>query len=347
VRKDLCVIANVLTKMMVFSDPPTHSQMRNQLGQMFSPRNVSGLRDRVQAIADELLDAVIASGKMDLMYDFAVMLPLLVVADILGFRREDRHDLKRWSDVFGTMLSFTTTIGQDLESRRAMLDIRAYFDRIVEDLRRNPNDTLLSQIITPRDNSQPMDLDELFANCVFLLAAGHETTASTIGSGLRLLMKYPTELQRLRDDPSLIPNAVEELLRMESPVQWTSRRTKEDLELGGQQIAKNTMVMVSMGAANRDARQFPDPHRLDITRSNANRHLAFSGGNHFCLGAGLARIELAVGFATLLRRVKDLRIEPDFEVTWRTGHTLHAFDRLPMTFTPVQPDFVARAPRPC
>jgi cytochrome P450 len=333
VRRDLCVIANVLTKMMVFSDAPGHSRMRNQLGQMFSPRNVAGLRDRIQQIADELIDAVSARRKMDFVQDFANPLPLLVVADIMGFRREDKVDLKRWSDVFGVMLSFSTTIRQDLEGRAAMLEMRQYFDRIVDDLRREPNDSMLSQLITPRDGTAPIDFDELFANCVFLLAAGHETTASTMSSGIRLLLtKHPGELQRLIDDPSLIPNAAEELLRMESPVQWTSRRAKEDLELGGQKIAKNSMVMISMGAANRDPRQFPDPHRLDITRKDANRHLAFSGGNHFCLGAGLARIELQVGLSSLLRRLKNLCIEDGFEVEWRKGHTLHAFDHLPMTF---------------
>lgn len=335
VRRDLCVIANVLTKMMVFNDPPNHSRMRNQLGTMFSPRNVKNLFPIVQQITDEMIDEVAASGKMDLIQDFAYPLPLLVVAEIMGFRREDKVQLKRWSDVFATMLAFQTTIRQDLHGRQCMIEMREYFDKIVAELKAHPNDSLLSQILTPEGGSEPMDLDELFGNCVFLLAAGHETTTSVMGNGVLALLKHRDQMQKLMADPSLMPNAVEELLRFESPVQWTSRRAKEDLELAGVKIAKNSMVMVSMGAANRDARQFPEPNKLDITRQNANKNLAFSGGNHFCLGAALARIELQVGLTELLKRLKNIRVKEGFAVTWREGHTLHSFDSLPIEFDPV------------
>lgn len=344
VRRDLCVIANVLTKMMVFSDAPRHSKMRNQLGTMFSPRNVQNLRPLVEQTAEELIDDVIEKGEMDLVRDFAYPLPLLVVADIMGFRKEDKVMLKRWSDVFATMLAFQTTIREDLHARQCMIEMRQYFDNIVAELKARPNNSLLSQILTPRDGSEPMDLDELFGNCVFLLAAGHETTTSVMGNGLLALMKHPDQLLKLRNDLSLMPNAVEELLRFESPVQWTSRRAKEDLELFGNQIPKNMMVMVSMGAANRDPRQFPEPEKLDITRANANKNLAFSGGNHFCLGAGLARIELQVGMTALLTRLKNLRVKSGFEVTWRHGHTLHSFDSLPVEFDASTPVEEAREP---
>jgi cytochrome P450 len=332
VRKDLCVIANVLTKQMVFMDPPNHSRVRNQMAQMFSPRNVNTMRDRVQEIADYLIDEVGATGRMDLIEDYAYPLPLLVVAEIMGFRREDKVMLKRWSDVFATMLAFSTTMREDLHARQCMIEMRRYFDEIVAELQARPNGSLLSQLITPKDGSPPIDLDELFGNCVFLLAAGHETTTSVLANGVRALLKDEPQLKMLMDDPSLMVNAVEELLRYESPVHWTSRRAKEDLELGGVQIPKNSMVMISMGAGNRDERQYPDPDRLDITRANAKTNLAFSGGNHYCLGAQLARIELQVGLSTLLKRCKNLRMQPGFEVTWRPGTTLHSFESLPMLF---------------
>jgi cytochrome P450 len=281
---------------------------------------------------------------MDFIRDFAYPLPLLVAAELMGFHKKDKVQLKRWSDVFAGMLSFRTTTAEDLHARQCMLEMRAYFDRIIADLRAAPNETLLSYLITPRDGSEPIDEDSLFANCVFLLAAGHETTTSVMGSGLLALLKHPEQLERLKRDESLMPNAVEELLRYESPVQWTSRRTKEEVELGGVKIPANTMVMISMGAANRDPRQFPDPDRLDITRANANKNLAFSGGNHYCLGAGLARIELQVGLATMLRRLPNLRVEPGFKVTWRKGTTLHSFESLPVLFDPVnEPRGEARA----
>jgi cytochrome P450 len=332
VRKDLCVIANVLTKQMVFMDPPNHSRVRNQMAQMFSPRNVNTMRDRVQEIADYLIDEVGASGRMDLVEDYAYPLPLLVVAEIMGFRREDKVMLKRWSDVFATMLAFSTTMREDLHARQCMIEMRRYFDEIVAELQARPNASLLSQLITPKDGSPPIDLDELFGNCVFLLAAGHETTTSVLANGVRALLNDERQLKMLMDDPALMVNAVEELLRYESPVHWTSRRAKEDLELGGVQIPKNSMVMISMGAGNRDERQYPDPDRLDITRANAKTNLAFSGGNHYCLGAQLARIELQVGLATLLKRCRNLRIQPGFEVTWRPGTTLHSFESLPVLF---------------
>jgi hypothetical protein len=332
VRGQLGVITNVLTRMMVFSDDPAHARTRAQLGQMFSPRNVAGLRPAVQQIADELIDAVVGAGRMDFIRDFACPLPLYIVSDVLGLRRSDWRQLKEWSDVFGTLLSFRTTLEQDLHARSAMMEMRRYFDDVIAGVRAQPDASLLSQLVNPPAGATQIDLDDLFGNVVFMLAAGHETTTSVLGNGLRALLNHPDQLQRLQEDPSLINTAVEELLRLESPVQWTRRRATEDVELGGQLIQQGDVVIVSMGAANRDPRQFPDPHRLDVTRKDASKNLAFSGGSHYCLGAGLARIELQVGLTTLLRRLCDIRVVEGFKLNWRKGHTLRSFDSLPITF---------------
>jgi len=332
VRRQLGVITNVLTRMMVMSDDPVHARMRSQFGQMFSPRNVARLRGRVQQIADELLDTVAATGRMDFIKDFACPLPLYIVSDILGFQRSDWQKLFEWSEAFRSMISFRSSFDQDVCTRRAMIDMRRYFDDVVAQLRAHPNETLLSQLVNPAPGTEAMDVDDLFGNCVFLLAAGHVTTTSVMGNGLRALLRHPAELQRMRDDPSLMPGAVEELLRLESPVQWSRRRATEDVMLGDKRLEKGSIVLVSMGAANRDSRQFADPHRLDITRKDAAKHLAFSGGGHYCLGAGLARIELQIGFETLLRRLRDIRIVEGFQIQWKTGQTLRAFDSLPITF---------------
>lgn len=341
VRRQLGVIADVLTQMIVFSDPPLHPNLRTQMGQTLSPRAIAAMRERVQAIADELIDAAAPHGRMDLVQDFAYPLPLLVVAEMLGFRRADQARLRRWTEIFDVMISFRTTFEQDLESRRSMIEMRQYFDEIVAELRGTPNASMLSRLIHHPDPVAPIDLDTLFANCVFILAAGHETTASVIGSGMLALLRHPDQLQRLIDDPSLLPNAIEELLRLETPVQWTARRAKEELELGGVKIPRNALVAISLGAANHDPRQFSDPHRLDIARKDANKHLAFSGGNHFCLGAGLGRLELTVAFATLLRRCKNLRVAEGFEAKWRKGHTLRALEHLRITFDVAKPEPVA------
>ncbi len=334
VRRDLCVIAGVLSGMMVFSDPPGHPKTRAQMAQMFSPRNVAALRKRVQQIADELLDQIAPRGRMDLMKDFAGPLPLMVIAEILGFNREDPADLRRWANGLRETFSFVSSLRADLSIRAAMLEMRACFERIVGELRSSPDESLMSELIhTPGES---IDMHELFANCFFLLAAGHVTTASTIGHSMRELMRHPDELQRVIDDPALIPGAIEEVLRMHAPVQWTRRRAMEDLEIAGVKVAKDETVMVSMGAANHDPRQFPDPHRFDVTRKDASRHITFGGGNHFCLGAGLARLELQIALATLLRRFKNFRIQEGFEVTWDRGQTLQGFESFPMTFDVVE-----------
>jgi pimeloyl-[acyl-carrier protein] synthase len=328
--------------MMVFSDPPVHSRVRNRMSEVFSPRNVQAMRPRVERIAKELLDDAVAKNMVsgadhaseqrgfDFIKDFASPLPLLVVCDILGFPRADRHDIKRWSDAFAMLLSFRTTIAEDLYVRKCLVEMRGYFERVVADFRSNPNDSLVSRLSDPA--ASPMDLDELFGNCVFLLAAGHETTTSVMANGLCALLRDRGVLQAVLADPSLIPNACEEMLRMESPVQWTSRRAKEGLELAGCKIEKNAMVLISIGAANRDPRQFPDPDRFDPAREDAAKHLAFSGGNHFCLGAGLARMELQVGIIAALTQLKNLRIAPGFKPSWRRGTTLHSIGSLPVLF---------------
>jgi cytochrome P450 len=326
VRRQLAAIAMVLTRQVVFMDPPVHMRVRMRLSEMFSPAGMNKLRERVQEVADDLIDRVAPKGEMDLIDDFAYPLPLTIVAEMMGMAGEDFSLLKRWSNLFGRMLSFDTPLKQDLESRRDVIEARAYFDRMIA----RGNGTPLSRLLT---GPNAVDADELFANCGFLLAAGHETSTSLLGNGLRVLLDHPDQFAKLRDDPGVMTNAVEELLRFESPVQWSGRRATEDVELAGQRIKKNEFVFISLGAANRDPRQFPEPDKLDLTRANASKHLAFSGGNHYCLGAALGRIELQIGFATLLRRLKNFKIEATpSELRWRTGTAIRTLESLPVRF---------------
>jgi cytochrome P450 len=255
---------------------------------------------------------------MDLIKDFAYLLPLRIASDMLCFDRADEPLLLRWADVFGETLAFTLPLAQDLAARRTLLEMRRDLPRLI---RHSP----LSRL------GETVDEDELFANVGFLLAAAHDTTAGTLGAGMRTLLLNPDQLQRLCDDPSLLPNAAEELLRCESPVQWTARRAMEDLQIAGQKIARGEIALVSIGAANRDPRQFDDPDRLDITRSNADRHIAFGGGAHYCLGAAFGRIELQVGIAALIR-LRNLRLDPDAQPQWRVGTALRALRSLPVLF---------------
>lgn len=334
VRRQLCVIGNVLCNMTLFSDAPGHSRMRSAMSQMFSPRNVASLRPLVQQLADELIDDVSADGRMDFVEDFAFPLPLLVIADVMGMSRADKDELKRWSVAFASLLSFSTTVRQDLQARQAMIDMRTYFDRIVAKVRDNPNrSSLLAQMVFPPDGSTPMSEEELFGNWVLALAAGHETTTASLGSALWALLNRPEALRWLLESPEQrMPGAVEELLRFESPLQWTGRRAKEEIALAGQTIHKNMMVVVSLGAANRDPRQFTDPDRVDLSRANASSHLAFSTGSHFCMGAALARMELSIGLTTLFKRLLDIRLTPDFCPRWRAGTTWRSIESMPVTF---------------
>ncbi|MEA2710111.1 MAG: hypothetical protein QOF78_2712 [Phycisphaerales bacterium] len=336
VRRDLCVIGNVLSNMMLFSDAPQHSRMRATMGQVFSPRNVANLRPIVQRVAEELVDVIAQSGRreFDLIADFASPLPLLVIADVMGMSRRDAVQLKEWSVAFASLLGFSTSVRQDLSARRAIREMRGYFERIVAEMRGRPNPaSLLSQMITPPDGSPPLEEEELFGNWVLLLAAGHETTTSILGTAVRALLQHPEQMQTLTNDlDGRIAHAVEELLRFESPLQWTSRRAKEDVIIADEKIPKNATVLLSMGAANRDPRQFPDPDRLDLSRANAASHLAFSAGSHFCLGAALARIELQVGLGALLRRLPAIRTEESFRINWRPGTTWRSIEALPMRF---------------
>ena len=320
------------TGQMIFLDPPEHTRVRNLMNQNFTPRACEQMRPRIQQIADELIDRAVAEGKIDLILDFALQLPIIVICEMIGYPPEDRVELKKWADAVGNVIVLGSTIRHEIEARHAMIEMRAYFDRIMEAVRLDPNgNNLLSMLVRSGYPANEDEQLELFSNCAFLLGAGHETTTSLIGNGIRILKEHPDQLELLRRDPSLVANAAEELLRFESPVQWTSRQALEDVAIGGVTIKTGESILLSLGAANRDAKMFPDPDRLDITRKNASRHLAFSGGIHFCLGAALSRVEAQVGINTLLRRLPTLRIEPQ-PLRWKSGSTIRTLESLPAAF---------------
>jgi cytochrome P450 len=332
VRAQLGVLAGVLAKKMIFLDAPEHTRVRNLMNAAFTPRAVEAMRPRIQRMADDLLDAAMAKGSIDLILDFALQLPIIVICEMIGFPPADRDQLKKWADAVSHVLALGCTMRQEVDARRAMIEMRAYFDDILENLRKQPGDNLLSTLMKSGYPANENDQMELFSNCVFLLGAGHETTTSTIGNGFRILLAHRGEFEKLRADPKLIAGAVEELLRFESPVQWTSRQAKEDVEVGGIKIEAGESVLISLGAANRDPRQFADPDRLDVTRKDAHRHLAFSGGIHFCLGAALSRVEAQVGIGTLLRRLPNLKIDTEQPLRWKSGSTIRTLESLPAAF---------------
>ena len=324
-------IAAVMVRQMLFLDPPAHDRVRGLAAVAFTPRRVERLRAHIQDITDSLIDAVFARGRMEVMEDLANPLPAIVTAEMLGVPTRDHVRLKNWSQDFAEMLgNFQHNPGRAARVLRSLEDMTAYFRQAVRRQATEPTDGLVNALTTAEVDGDRLSEDEVVANVIVTMVGGQETTTNLIGNGLLTLLRHPAEMASLRDDPSLIESAVEELLRFESPSQHTARLAPADVELGGRQIGRRQAVIAVMGAANRDPERFPDPDRLDLARTD-NRHVAFGWASHFCFGAPLARIEAQVAFSTLLRRLPGLELATS-EVTWRPNLGLRGLTRLPVRF---------------
>jgi len=320
-----------LSKNMLDTDPPDHERLRSLVSKAFTPRLVERMRSRVQAIADALLDAVQDRGEMDLIDDYAFPLPITVIAELLGVPAEDRNNFREWSDA---AVSGNTT--QEHIEKVLIPHMTAFTDYLLalfEEKRSNPKDDLISALVQAEEAGDKLSEDELLGMVFLLLVAGHETTVNLIGNGVLALLQHPDQLQKLREDPSLIKPAVEELLRYDGPVETpTERFAREDVSIGGTVIPRGEMVLVVLAAANRDPERFADPDALDITRTD-NRHLAFGKGIHHCLGAPLARMEGQIAISTLLKRMPNIRLKGSPEsLTWRPGLVLRGLRGLPLEF---------------
>jgi len=326
-------IAAVMVKQMLFLDAPAHTRLRSLASSAFSPARVRVLRSHIQQIADTLIDAAMAAqpGQMDIIAEFAEPLPAIVTAEMLGVPIRDHRQLKDWTAVFAEMLgNFQHNPDHVPKVLRALEEMLEYFRERVRELRVHPREGLINSLLTAEINGDRLTEEEVIANSIVTMVGGQETTTNLIGNGLLTLLRYPAEMQRLRDDPELIPSAVEELLRYESPSQHTARLARTDVELGGRKIRKRDAVIAVMGAANRDPERFPDPDRLDLARTD-NRHLAFGWAAHFCFGAALARIEGQVSFSTILRRMPHLALQ-QVPLRWRTNLGLRGLMALPVRY---------------
>jgi pimeloyl-[acyl-carrier protein] synthase len=325
-------IAKVMVKQMLFMDAPAHTRLRGLASVAFTPQKVRVLKGHIQQIADNLLDRVQARGQMDMIADFAAPLPAIVTAEMLGVPTEDHSDLKRWSADFAEMLGNfqhnPDRIPRVLESTNNLTN---YFRDAIAKMRDHPREGLIHSFMTAELEGDRLSAEEIIANCVVTMVGGQETTTNLIGNGLLTLMRNPEQLARLRDDPAVLPSAVEELLRYESPSQHTGRIAREDVEMGGKQIRKGQAVMAIMAAANRDPERFPEPDELILDRAD-NKHLAFGWSSHFCFGAPLARMEGQIAFETILRRLPQLEVVPG-PLTWRTNSGLRGLTALPVRFT--------------
>ncbi|MGA2695421.1 MAG: cytochrome P450 [Terriglobales bacterium] len=334
---NLSPIATVMVQQMLFMDAPMHTRLRGLCAVAFTPQRVEVMRMHIQDIADRLLERVQDAGRMELIADFAAPLPAIVTAEMLGVPSSDHVQLKNWSADFAEMLgNFQHNPNRVQGVQRSLENLIDYFRGMLGELRRKPRPGLVCALLEAQVDGDRLSEEEIIANSILTMVGGQETTTNLIGNGILTLLRNPVQMQQLRDDPTIIQVAVEELLRYESPSQYTGRLAPEDVQLGGKKISKRQAVLAVMGAANRDPERFPDPDRLDLNRKD-NRHVAFGWGAHFCFGAPLARIEGQIAFATILRRLPELRLEPA-PIEWRENLGLRGLTALPVSFTPSQPN---------
>ena len=316
---------------MLTADPPEHTRLRGLVSKAFTIRAVEAMRPRIQRITDELLDAAQEKGELDVIWDLGYPLPVIVIAEMLGVPAERRDDFKRWSNDIVATLGGPFVAPEVLErGQQSAHEMAEYFRGVIDERRRAPKDDLLSGLIAAEERGEALSEDEMIATCMLLLAAGNETTTNLIANGTLALLRNPEQLDRLRNDPSLVESAVEEFLRYDGPVQGTARVALEDVEIGGKQVEEGQLVFTLLAAANHDPTVFAAPDELDVARRD-NRHVAFGFSIHFCLGAPLARLEGQIAFETILRRLLNLRLATD-EVEWGGTFILRGLKKLPVTF---------------
>jgi pimeloyl-[acyl-carrier protein] synthase len=331
---EVAPVAKVMVKQMLFMDPPGHTRLRKLAGLFFTPARVRLLHDHVLDNATKLLDKVIdrGTGRIELLSDFAELLPAIVTTEMIGLPSEDHVRLKVWSETFAEILgNFQHNPDRLTEVLRAIEGFSDYFHQAMREQRAHPKEGLLQAFMDAEVDGDRLSDDEIVANCIITVVGGSETSTNLITSGILTLLQRPEQFQRLRSDPGIMPSALEEMLRFESPVQHTARLATEDIVLGGKKIAKRQAVMAVIAAANRDPARFPDPDKLDFDRTD-NRHLAFGWGAHYCFGAPLARLEGQIGFETLLDRFSNLEFEGG-PLAWRENHGLRGLLAFPLRYT--------------
>jgi cytochrome P450 len=299
-----------LTPTLTDADEPVHGRLRRMVNKAFTHQRVRELEPRIEQSAAELLDGFAADGEADLVERFAWPLPLMAIADILGVPRADLSDLHTWSYHWLKLLQATDPVEDQVEFARSVVRMQRYFLDALEERRAEPRDDLMSALLAAgSEGDDPLTMVEAMRVPMNLVIAGHVTVTRAIGNSVVMLAEHPDQLALLRDDPDVTANAVEELLRIESPAQGLFRTTTREVEVGGVTLPKGARVMVHYGSANRDESRFDEAGRLDLRREGVIGHVAFGKGIHVCVGAALARAELRIALPALLRRLPGLRLD--------------------------------------
>ncbi|GIP56281.1 cytochrome P450 [Paenibacillus sp. FSL W8-0186] len=312
---------------MLFSDPPDHKRLRGLVQKAFTPQLISGMRERIQQIADELLAEVEGQESINLIDEYAFPLPIIVISEMLGVPNSDRDKFRVWSNA----LIERSGREPDEDVRNLIMEFREYLADWFSKVRQQPGNDLISQLIIAEEQGDRLTEHELFNLVMLLIIAGHETTVNLIGNGILALLQHPEQLRILQSRPELIHTAIEEVLRYNGPVEFsTGRWVKEDLEFKGVSMKRGESVIISLSSANRDPEQFNDPDLFDISREKSP-HLAFGKGIHLCLGAPLARLEGEIAINTLLKRYPNIRLKVDVsELEWRPGMIVRGVKEMPL-----------------
>lgn len=310
-------------------DPPDHTRLRRLVSLAFTPSAIERLRPRVQQLVDDVLDRAAEQGSMELVEELAFPVPFQVISDLLALPTDRSDEVRAWSQVLTAALEPTADEAVLDASEHASGEMARYLADVIAHRRRHLGDDLLSALIQVEEEGDRLSEAELRSFVILLYVAGHETTVNLIGNGTLALLRHPDQLRRWAAEPALDTNAVDELLRFDGPVQETVRVPTIDVEFGGVTVSKGTMLMTVLGAANHDPSVFDRPHELWLERPNANRHLAFAAGVHYCLGASLAKLEAGVAITSLIRRFP--RVELAGEPGWRDRLTIRGVDHLPLS----------------
>jgi pimeloyl-[acyl-carrier protein] synthase len=331
--KNLNALVNASDKLLFNMNPPNHTRLRGLVVKAFSTTVVEKLRPCIQEIIDNLLVKVPDKGSMDIIADIANLLPVNVIARMLGIPNNDiQHQLHHWSNVLSRIVEPVVSLEEYEAINKVMEDFQEYLQSLIAEREKDLQEDLISALITVRDqNNDKLSQDELLTICMLLFVRGVETTVNTIGNGMLALLSYPDQMQKLKNEPALIQSAVNEIVRYDSPVQLIYRVATEDLKICNQTIKAGETILLWLGSANRDPAQFVNPDQLDLNRCN-NYHLAFSDGIHHCLGAALARAEAEIAINTLLQRFSDFNLASN-KLEWRKNIALRGLKSLPVTFT--------------
>lgn len=322
-------LARMLSLWLIFMDPPEHTRLRKLMNKGLSPAVVEALRPQVEAIVDEMVGRLDPGSEVELMSEFANPMPVRIILEMLGIPQQLRDTFVNWSRAIAAFRGNPNRTVQEAHAAQyALVELTEFFRKAVEERRRNKGNDLISLLIDIEEEGEVLTEEELYAQCIALLFAGHETTRNLIGNGIYTLLHNPEQTAELREKPEMIRSAVEELLRYESPVQFTARVLKEKIEICGQGIPKGWTVLCMLGAANRDPKQFDEPNQLNLKRLN-NQHLAFSAGAHFCIGAPLARLEGQVAVQKFVQRFPKMRFAGQ-RPAWASTFGLRGLTSLPV-----------------